>query len=125
MNIKRGDIYFTNLGPYDGSEQGGERPVLILQNDVGNEHSPTVIIAAITDISKRYMPTHVGFTAAESGLEKDSWVLLEQIRTLDKRKLEGKVGRLTPKRMELVDKAMMISLGLVPAPAPKRKGECK
>lgn len=111
--VKRGEIYYAVLSPVVGSEQGGVRPVLIIQNDVGNKYSPTVIIAAITSqIDKAKLPTHVELKASESGLDKDSVVLLEQLRTLDKRRLKERVSILDHKIMEKVDKALKISLGL-------------
>lgn len=113
MIVKRGEIYYAVLSPVVGSEQGGERPVLIIQNNVGNKYSPTVIIAAITSqIDKAKLPTHVELKATECGLDKDSVILMEQLRTLDKRRLKEKVSVLEPKIMEEVDKALKISLGL-------------
>ena len=95
MNIKRGDIYYADLSPVIGSEQGGVRPVLIVQNDIGNRYSPTVIAAAITSQqTKAKLPTHIAITAHTSGLSKDSVVLLEQVRTIDKRRLKEKMGNL-------------------------------
>jgi mRNA interferase MazF len=112
--VKRGEIYYANLSPVIGSEQGGRRPVLIVQNDVGNRYSPTVIVAAITaQISKGKLPTHVELPAADCHLERDSVVLLEQLRTLDKRRLGEKVTVLQPKYMSKIDKAIGISIGLV------------
>lgn len=114
MVVKRGDIYFANLSPVVGSEQGGHRPVLVIQNDVGNKYSPTVIVAAITSqISKAKLPTHVEVSAKMFQLEKDSVVLLEQLRTLDKRRLKDKVTHLSEDIMSKVDEAVRISLGLV------------
>ncbi|SCY49246.1 type II toxin-antitoxin system PemK/MazF family toxin [Alkaliphilus peptidifermentans] len=114
MNVKRGDIYYADLSPVIGSEQGGVRPVLIVQNDIGNRYSPTVIIAAITSqINKAKLPTHIEIVAAEYGLPKDSVVLLEQIRTIDKRRLDEKVGHLNEEMMEKVNDALLISLGLI------------
>lgn len=114
MVVKRGEIYYANLSPVVGSEQGGLRPVLIIQNDVGNKYSPTVIVAAITaQISKGKLPTHVELRAEECKLEKDSVVLLEQLRTIDKRRLKEKVTVLQDKFMVRVDQAMSISVGLV------------
>lgn len=113
MNIKRGDIYYADLSPVVGSEQGGIRPVLIVQNDVGNKFSPTVIAAAITSRqSKANLPTHIMLCADQSGLLKDSVVLLEQIRTIDKRRLKEKMGTLEDSSMNEVDKAISISFGL-------------
>ena len=113
MNIRRGDIYYADLSPVVGSEQGGIRPVLIIQNDVGNRFSPTVIAAAITSRdSKAKLPTHIRLYADNSGLSKDSVVLLEQIRTLDKRRLKEKMGTLNSYDMYKVDEALSISFGL-------------
>lgn len=114
MLIRRGDIFYADLSPVVGSEQGGTRPVLVLQNDIGNQYSPTTIIAAITSqISKAKLPTHVEVKAATSGLEKDSVILLEQIRTIDKSRLLEKVTALNDEVMEKVRRAIEISLGLV------------
>ncbi|GAV26478.1 mRNA interferase PemK [Carboxydothermus islandicus] len=114
MEIRRGDIFYANLSPVIGSEQGGTRPVLILQNDIGNLYSPTTIIAAITSqINKAKLPTHVEISAEESGLEKDSVILLEQIRTIDKSRLKEKVSSLNKELMRKVNQALEISLGLV------------
>lgn len=111
--VKRGDIYYADLSPVVGSEQGGVRPVLIIQNDIGNKYSPTVIAAAITSqINKAKMPTHIELSAKEYGLNKDSVVLLEQIRTIDKRRLREKTGHLDDKLMEKVNSALSISFGL-------------
>ena len=113
MNIRRGDIYYADLSPVVGSEQGGVRPVLIIQNNVGNRFSPTVIAAAITSQnSKAKLPTHIRLYADNSGLSKDSVVLLEQIRTLDKRRLKEKMGTLNSYDMYKVDEALSISFGL-------------
>lgn len=112
--FKRGDVYFADLSPVVGSEQGGTRPVLIVQNDVGNRYSPTVIVAAITaQISKAKLPTHVEIHKEDVGLVKDSVVLLEQIRTIDKRRLTQRLGTLSPDLMKKVDTALLISLGLI------------
>ena len=114
MIVKRGDIYYANLSPVVGSEQGGHRPVLVIQNDVGNKYSPTVIVAAITSqISKAKLPTHVEVNAKQYNLEKDSVVLLEQLRTIDKRRLKEKVTHLSDEIMTRVDEAIRISVGLV------------
>ncbi len=114
MIVKRGDIYYANLSPVVGSEQGGHRPVLVIQNDVGNKYSPTVIVAAITSqISKAKLPTHVEIGAKQFNLEKDSVVLLEQLRTLDKRRLKEKVTHLGEDIMSKVDEGIRVSLGLV------------
>ncbi len=112
MDIRRGELYYADLSPVVGSEQGGVRPVLVVQNDVGNKYSPTVIVAAITSrLSKAKLPTHIFLPAEEFGLEKDSVVLLEQIRTLDKSRLLHKIGDLGLKNMKEVDKALLVSLG--------------
>lgn len=114
MVIKRGDIYYADLSPVVGSEQGGVRPVLIIQNDIGNQYSPTTIIAAITSqISKAKLPTHVELASEVCGLEKDSLVLTEQIRTIDKRRLKEKVVTLGNDLMEQVNRALEISLGMI------------
>ena len=113
MTVRRGDIYYADLSPVVGSEQGGVRPVLIIQNDVGNKYSPTVIAAAITSkINKAKMPTHIELSANEYGLNKDSVILLEQIRTIDKRRLREKIGRLDENVMCRVNNALYISFGL-------------
>lgn len=113
VTIKRGDVYFADLSPVRGSEQGGQRPVLIIQNNIGNKYSPTVIIAAITaKITKAKLPTHVEVGASQVGLLKDSVVLLEQVRTIDKTRLIQKLGQLEEDVMLRVDKALTISLGL-------------
>jgi len=113
MNVKRGDIYYADLSPVVGSEQGGLRPVLIIQNDVGNKYSPTVIAAAITSrLSKTRLPTHIDIYADKVGLTKDSVVLLEQIRTLDKRRLKEKMGHLDDVVMNEVNSAIAVSFGL-------------
>ena len=111
--VKRGDIFYADLSPVVGSEQGGIRPVIIVQNDVGNKYSPTVIIAAITSqINKAKLPTHVEISSEEYGLNKDSVVLLEQIRTLDKKRLKEKIGHMTEVDMRKVDEALLISIGV-------------
>ena len=113
MNIKRGEIYYADLSPVVGSEQGGIRPVLIVQNDIGNKFSPTVIAAAIT--SQRFktaLPTHIQVNADNCGLAKDSIVLLEQVRTLDKKRLREKMGNLNKSDMYKIDKALSVSFGL-------------
>lgn len=121
MTVHRGDIYYADLSPVVGSEQGGIRPVLIVQNDVGNRFSPTVIAAAITSQQgKTPLPTHIRLQAAGSGLAKDSIVLLEQIRTLDKRRLKEHMGRLDDVSMNRVDRALQVSFGLDTA-APLRE----
>jgi mRNA interferase MazF len=114
MVVKRGDIFYANLSPVVGSEQGGHRPVLVLQNDVGNKYSPTVIVAAITSqISKAKLPTHVELSSKQFNLEKDSVVLLEQLRTVDKRRLKEKITHLNEEIMDRVDEPLRISLGLI------------
>ncbi|HWJ03580.1 MAG TPA: type II toxin-antitoxin system PemK/MazF family toxin [Verrucomicrobiae bacterium] len=114
MLIRRGEIYYAELNPVVGSEQGGTRPVLVVQNDIGNQYSPTTIIAAITSqISKAKLPTHVEVTARRSGLERDSVILTEQIRTIDKSRLKEKVTVLDEETMARVNQAIEISLGLV------------
>ena len=113
--VKRGEIYFADLSPVIGSEQGGLRPVLIIQNDLGNHFSPTVIVAAVTaKMEKPKLPTHIGITAAKTGLGKDSVILMEQIRTIDKSRLKEKICRLPIDIMEAVDEALQISVGLQP-----------
>jgi mRNA interferase MazF len=110
--IKRGELYYADLSPVIGSEQGGVRPVLIVQNDVGNKYSPTIIAAAVTSkINKAKLPTHIELSAIEYGLIKDSVVLLEQIRTIDKRRLKERIGELPQNTMTKVDNALLISLG--------------
>lgn len=114
MQVQRGDVFYADLSPVVGSEQGGIRPVLILQNDIGNQYSPTTIIAAITSqIAKAKLPTHIEIQAKISGLDKDSVVLLEQIRTIDKSRLFEKVSSLNIEYMNRVNRAIEISLGLV------------
>lgn len=113
MTVKRGEIYYADLSPVVGSEQGGIRPVLIVQNDVGNKHSPTVIAAAITSKQeKNKLPTHISVQASTCGLAKDSVVLLEQVRTLDKRRLKERMGELDSGSMQQVNDALQVSLGL-------------
>ena len=112
--IKRGELYFADLSPVVGSEQGGIRPILVVQNDIGNKYSPTIIAAAITSkLNKAKLPTHIELSSKEYGLEKDSVVLLEQIRTIDKTRLKEKIGELNTIKMSQVNKAMMISLGVI------------
>jgi len=112
-NVKRGDIYYADLSPVVGSEQGGVRPVLIVQNDTGNRYSPTVIAAAITSqTNKAKLPTHINIAAPDSGLPRDSVVLLEQIRTLDKRRLRERMGRVDGALMGKIDAAIAVSFGL-------------
>ena len=111
--VRRGEIYYADLSPVVGSEQGGMRPVLIVQNDTGNRHSPTVIAAAITSqLGKAKLPTHIALAAQGSGLPKDSVILLEQIRTLDKRRLRERAGVIPPVDMRRVDEALGVSMGL-------------
>lgn len=113
MVVKRGDIFFADLSPVVGSEQGGIRPVLVVQNDIGNKYSPTVIVAAITSqINKSKLPTHIEISAEEYGLTKDSVILMEQIRTIDKRRLKDKIGKLDNALMCDVDRSISISFGL-------------
>ena len=113
LEIKRGYLYYADLSPVVGSEQGGIRPVLIIQNDIGNKYSPTVIVAAITSqINKAKLPTHIEISANEYGLNKDSVILLEQIRTIDKKRLREKIVCLDKKRMLKVNNTLQISLGL-------------
>lgn len=113
MVVKRGDIFYADLSPVIGSEQGGTRPVLVVQNDVGNKFSPTVIVAAITSqINKAKMPTHIEISAHEFGLLKDSVILLEQVRTIDKKRLREKIGRLSDELITRVDEALGISFGI-------------
>ena len=113
ISIKRGDIYYADLSPVVGSEQGGLRPVLIIQNDIGNRYSPTVIAAAITSrMGKTKLPTHIDIYAERAGLQKDSVILLEQIRTLDKRRLKERMGHLDDESMKAVDNAIAVSVGL-------------
>jgi mRNA interferase MazF len=115
ITVKRGDIYYADLSPVVGSEQGGMRPVLIIQNDVGNRYSPTVIAAAITSrMGKTKLPTHIDIYAERAGLARDSIVLLEQLRTLDKRRLKEKMGHLDEGLMADIDTAIAVSLGLLP-----------
>ena len=112
MEVHRGEVFYADLSPVVGSEQGGVRPVLIVQNEIGNRHSPTVIAAAITSrLDKARLPTHINIRAADTGLAKDSVVLLEQIRTLDKRRLKERIGALPENTMRSVDGALLISLG--------------
>ena len=119
MSVKRGDIYYADLSPVVGSEQGGIRPVLIIQNDIGNKFSPTVIAAAITSkTDKSKLPTHIDVYAEKYGLARDSVILLEQIRTLDKKRLKEKMGHLDDDLMNRVNNAITVSFGLeAPVPA--------
>jgi len=112
--VKRGDIFYADLSPVVGSEQGGVRPILVVQNDIGNKFSPTVIIAAITSqINKAKLPTHIEIVADDYGLSKDSVILLEQIRTIDKKRLRERLGRLDEELMAKVNEALVVSLGLI------------
>ena len=114
-NVKRGDIFYADLSPVVGSEQGGCRPVLIVQNDTGNKHSPTVIAAAITSqTGKARLPTHISLSGHDVGLTKDSVILLEQIRTIDKRRLKERMGQLDERSMGQIDNALSVSFGLIP-----------
>ena len=112
--FKRGELYYADLSPVIGSEQGGIRPVLVIQNNVGNKYSPTIIVAAVTSqLSKAKIPTHVELSSFEYGLPKDSVVLLEQLRTLDKRRLREKIGMVDSYKMRLIDNALLVSLGFI------------
>lgn len=114
MIVKKGDIFFADLSPVIGSEQGGVRPVLVVQNDVGNKYSPTIIVAAVTSqINKAKLPTHVEISAQGHGLNKDSVILLEQLRTIDKKRLRERIGRVDADVMKLTDEAVAVSLGLI------------
>ncbi len=118
MNIRRGDIFYADLSPVIGSEQGGLRPVLIVQNDVGNKHSPTVIAAAITSkLGKARLPTHIDVGGADAGLARDSVILLEQIRTIDKARLKERMGHLDDEIMRGVNSAISVSFGLATPPS--------
>ena len=113
MVIKRGDIFYADLRPVVGSEQGGIRPVLIIQNDVGNKYSPTIIVAAVTSqTGKAKLPTHVELQATQGGLSKNSVVLLEQLRTIDKQRLKERIGSLGSEKLPIVDEALSVSLGI-------------
>ncbi len=112
--VKRGDVYYADLSPVIGSEQGGIRPVLVVQNDIGNRYSPTVIVSAITSqINKAKLPTHIEISSEDFSLPRDSVVLLEQIRTIDKKRLKEKIGRFDKNLMGEVDDCLKISLGLI------------
>ena len=124
MTVHRGEIYYADLSPVVGSEQGGIRPVLIVQNDVGNRFSPTVIAAAITSqLEKARLPTHISLPAKECGLQKNSIVLLEQIRTLDKRRLKERMGQLDDTSMGKIDTALSVSFGLAPRSENTTRGD--
>lgn len=113
LNIKKGDLYFADLSPVMGSEQGGVRPVLVVQNDVGNKYSPTIIVAAVTSKrNKANLPTHVEITADGNGLSKNSVVLLEQLRTIDKQRLKERIGTIDKTRLPEVNEALSVSLGI-------------
>jgi len=113
MPVKRGEIYWVDLGIPKGSQQGGQRPALVIQNDIGNRTSPTTLVAAITSQKKKSYPFHVNFSAAESGLSRDGTVLLEQIRTINQDRLVSKAGELSSAKMTEVDQALKVSLGLI------------
>ena len=114
ITVKRGDIYYADLSPVVGSEQGGIRPVLVLQNDIGNKYSPTIIVAAITSqINKSKLPTHLSIRADQFGIAKDSVILLEQLRTIDKKRLRERVCHIDADNMKKIDYALKISLGLI------------
>ena len=114
MNVRRGDVFYAELNPVVGSEQGGTRPVLIIQNDIGNQYSPTTVVAAITSqIQKAKLPTHVEIDSKKGGLERDSVILLEQIRTIDKSRLRQKIAFLDEDIMKKVNHGLEISLGLI------------
>ena len=124
MIVKRGEIYYADLSPVVGSEQGGIRPVLIVQNDIGNRYSPTVIAAAITSrTTKNDLPTHIFVDASTCGLTRNSIVLLEQMRTLDKRRLRERMGELAPAMMLQIDRAISVSLGLNPSNPTAKKND--
>ena len=113
MSIKKGDLYFADLSPVTGSEQGGVRPVLVVQNDVGNKYSPTIIVAAITSKkNKADLPTHVAIDADGNGLSKNSIILMEQLRTIDKRRLKEGIGTIDKTRLPEVNEALSVSLGI-------------
>ncbi len=115
MLVKKGDIFFADLSPVIGSEQGGIRPVLVVQNDVGNKYSPTIIVAAVTSqLNKAKLPTHVEIEARDNGLSKKSVVLLEQLRTIDKRRLKERIGTIDEELLPNVNEALTVSLGIAP-----------
>ncbi|MFV0516872.1 MAG: type II toxin-antitoxin system PemK/MazF family toxin [Aminipila sp.] len=115
MLVKKGDIYFADLSPVIGSEQGGIRPVLVVQNDVGNKYSPTIIVAAVTSqLNKAKLPTHVEIEAKDNGLSKKSVVLLEQLRTIDKKRLKERIGTIDESLLPNVNEALTVSLGIAP-----------
>ena len=111
-NVKRGEIYYADLNPAYGSEQGGMRPVIVVQNDVGNSYSPTTIVAVLTSKAKKQLPTHIEIPSGEGNLAMDSTVLLEQLKTIDKSRLRRFVGRLDRRKMNEINRAMLVSLGL-------------
>ena len=118
MEVKRGEIYYADLSPVLGSEQGGVRPVLIIQNDIGNKYSPTVIASAVTSsMTKAKLPTHIEIKSGQYGMTKDSVVLLEQLRTLDKRRLRERMGHLDDEMMDRVNNAIAVSFGIIVPPA--------
>lgn len=112
MIVKKGDLYFADLSPVVGSEQGGVRPVLVVQNDVGNKYSPTIIVAAITSQNKAKLPTHIELAATQGGLSKNSVVLLEQLRTIDKQRLKERIGSLNESQIPSINEALSVSLGI-------------
>ena len=113
MIVKKGDLFFADLSPVVGSEQGGVRPVLVVQNDVGNKYSPTIIVAVVTSqTGKAKLPTHVQLEATQGGLSKNSVVLLEQLRTIDKQRLKERIGALSESQIPDVEKALSVSLGI-------------
>lgn len=115
--VKKGDLFFADLSPVVGSEQGGIRPVLVVQNDVGNKYSPTIIVAAVTSqTGKAKLPTHVELKATQGGLSKNSVVLLEQLRTIDKQRLKERIGSLDDNQIPVVDEALGVSLGIANLP---------
>ncbi len=117
MIVKKGDLFFADLSPVVGSEQGGIRPVLVVQNDVGNKYSPTIIVAAVTSqTGKAKLPTHVELKATQGGLSKNSVVLLEQLRTIDKQRLKERIGSLDGSQLPVVDEALGVSLGIANLP---------
>ena len=117
MIVKKGDLFFADLSPVVGSEQGGVRPVLVVQNDVGNKYSPTIIVDAVTSqTSKAKLPTHVELQATQGGLSKNSVVLLEQLRTIDKQRLKERIGSLSDSQLPVVDEALGVSLGIANLP---------
>ena len=115
MQVRKGDIFFADLSPVVGSEQGGVRPVLVVQNDIGNRFSPTIIVAAVTSqTNKAKLPTHVPISAEGNGLSRDSVVLLEQLRTIDKKRLREHIGTVGTNVIDVVDEALSVSLGIDP-----------